>query len=168
MCREQGQTPGQVCSEQLIAFHKGRDSTKDSAALPWMESPPRGCLSLSGASWTQGVSGGVWLRTAAAPRAEPQCDTRGSEELDQTFILARVKFCNSLCESLAREERSLFMRQTIFYLMGFGHSPLLLPGRNSRVNLQFKYRSVVILKRNSTEENVHGLNYLELINCYIK
>lgn len=47
-------------------------------------------------------------------------------------ILAIVKYSNSLCENLARGERSLFMRQTIFYLMGFGHSPLPLPGRNSR------------------------------------
>ncbi|XP_064319402.1 ras-related protein Rab-39B isoform X3 [Phalacrocorax carbo] len=29
-------------------------------------------------------------------------------------------------------ERSLFTRQPIFSLMGFGHSPLLLPERNSR------------------------------------
>lgn len=36
------------------------------------------------------------------------------------------------------------------------------------INLQFKNTSVVILKRNSTEENVLSLNYLEIINGYIK
>lgn len=38
----------------------------------------------------------------------------------------------------------------------------------SRVSLQFKNTRILILKRNSAEENVHGLNYLEVINGYIK
>lgn len=79
--------PGLLGAARSVAFHKGRDRQyqRVSVFVAWMESPPSSCFSFSGASWTRGVSGGVWLRIAAAPRAEPEGDMRGSEELDQTF-----------------------------------------------------------------------------------
>lgn len=81
----QGRARGLLRPAQSVAFHKGRDRQyqRVSFFVPWIESPPSSCFSFSGASWARGVSGGVWLRRAAAPRAEPECDMRGSEQLDQ-------------------------------------------------------------------------------------
>lgn len=88
--RQQGRARGLLRPAQSVAFHKGRDRQYQRVTffVPRIGSPPGSCFSFSGASWTRGVSGvsgwGVWL-IAEAPGAEPECDMRGSEELDQMF-----------------------------------------------------------------------------------
>lgn len=82
-----GQTVGfaQTSSVSCISQRQGQ-STKGSVSLfcGW-KVHQTAASAFSGGSWTLGVYGGVWLRIAAATMAEPECDMRSSEELDQAF-----------------------------------------------------------------------------------
>lgn len=78
-CREHprnwaGQSAGfaQTSSVSCISQRQGQAVPKGPFLCSWMGSPASSCC------WSLGVSGGVWLRIAAAPRAQSQRVTWGA------------------------------------------------------------------------------------------